>query len=374
MCKKAITYILTVIIATGCFFTAVSAKPVKKEYGVSAKAYVLMSEKTGEVIDSRNMDLVLPMASTTKIMSAVIALERLDLDTAMKIRYEDINVEGSNLYIKTEDKLTLEDVLYGLMLCSGNDCAGVIAYNIAGSKENFVKLMNEKAKELGLSRTSFETPSGLDGKNHHTTAYELAKIMQYAMGNEMFMKITSSKSHKISDGKVVTNHNRLLKIYEYCTGGKTGFTKKAGRCLVSSAQKDGDSLICVTLNAPNDWNDHTYLYDSAFGRMREYTIADTNTDRFKIPVVGGEKNEAQVMCEKNLVISGVNVPDGKKTVFLPKFIYAPAQKNDIVGKIIYYNKNNEPCDEINLILCEKIDIIKAKDGLWTRILKFLNII
>ncbi|MBR4949181.1 MAG: D-alanyl-D-alanine carboxypeptidase [Clostridia bacterium] len=327
---------------------------------ISAKSCVLMDGKTGEVLYGKNEKALLPMASTTKIMTAIIAIEKLKLDSIAKIRFQDINIEGSNIYIKEEDKLTIKDLLYGLLLESGNDCANVLAYNVAGGKEEFAKLMNEKAGEIGLENTKFQNPSGLHHEEHYTTAKDMAKIMIYAMKNPVFREITACKKMKLSDGKIADNHNKLLDMTDYCTGGKTGFTKKAGRCLVSSGAKNGSEYVVVTLNAPDDWDDHIKLYEYGFSNFHPVILC--TDEKIEIDVVGGKEESCTLKNEKNIITRNSKIKNGyKKRVILNRFLYAPLKKGDAVGKIEFYNENGV-IDFTNLVI-EK-DIEKSKRGIF----------
>lgn len=339
-------------------FQAIVPKPE-----VSAASCVLIDAKNGDILYGKSENKRLPMASTTKVMTAILAIEKLDLNSQVKIRFEDINIEGSNIYIKTDDNLTVKDLLYGLLLESGNDCANVLAYNAAGGKEEFAKLMNQKAKELGLENTNFENPSGLDGKNHYTTSEDLAKIMMYAMKNPIFREITACEKMTLSDGKFTKNHNKLLKMTDYCTGGKTGFTKKSGRCLVSSASRNGMEYIAVTLNAPSDWDDHIKLYEYAFSNF--YPVILCSGESIIADVAGGIDTTVEVINSRDITVRNSEVKNGyEKRIILPKFLYAPLNKGDIVGKIEFYNKE-KVIDSCELIVSK--DVVKEKDSLWNKI-------
>ena len=209
----------------------------------SAKAAVVLNGDDGEIIYSQNADMRLPMASTTKIMTGILLCEYGNFEKQITVTEEMLRVEGSSMGLLAGDRVTLHDLLYGLMLASGNDAANVIAFVLGGSLDGFVNMMNEKAKDLGLSDTHFATPSGLDAQDHYTTAYELAKITQYAMQNEDFAAAVSCEKTVLNYGnppykRSLTNHNKMLNLFDDAVGVKTGFTKKSGRCLVSAARKD----------------------------------------------------------------------------------------------------------------------------------------
>lgn len=221
---------------------------------VSARAAVVIDADTGKTLFEQNADSRLPMASTTKIMTALVALGEGDLDRVYTVKPEYAAVEGSSMYLKAGETLSLQDTLYGLMLASGNDAAVAIAGECGGMTA-FVGKMNAKAAELGLTDTHFDNPNGLPSDTHYTTAHELAKITAAALKDPVFRQIVSTKSCTVS-GHALSNHNRLLSMYDGAIGVKTGFTRAAGRCLVSAAERSGRTIIAVTLNDPNDWNDH----------------------------------------------------------------------------------------------------------------------
>ncbi|MBU5466302.1 D-alanyl-D-alanine carboxypeptidase [Virgibacillus sp. MSJ-26] len=233
---------------------------------VSAEASILLDQSTGDVLYEKNAHNKQQIASITKIMTAIIAIELGQMNEEAKTSRRAIYTEGSSIYLEQGEKMTIEDLLYGLMLRSGNDAAVAISEHIGGSVEGFVHLMNEKAKWLGMTNTQFANPHGLTDEDHYSTAYDMAILMQYAMANEEFRKISGTTSYQAENRTYYwQNKNKFLtKYYEYSTGGKTGFTKKSGRTLITTAKKDNIELIAVTLNAPDDWNDHTVLYEWGF--------------------------------------------------------------------------------------------------------------
>ncbi len=247
---------------------------------LSARAAVLIDGKSGKVLFEKNKDERLPMASTTKIMTGLLACESKKMKKVVTVSPVASGTEGSSLWLEPGEKQTLENLTYGLMLRSGNDAAVAIAEYLGGSTEAFALMMNERAKKIGVQNTGFQNPNGLDAEGHFTTAYDLALISREAMKNKKFRKIVSTKSKTIpwessEWDRSLTNHNKMLWRYEGCNGIKTGFTKKSGRCLVTSAKRGKTELICVTLNAPDDWNDHTKMLDYGFetlGVTEEKTV------------------------------------------------------------------------------------------------------
>ena len=235
---------------------------------VEAKAECVMEVNSRRILYEARGDLRLPMASTTKVLTAITVLELCqDISEEVVIPQEAVGIEGSSVYLKSGEELTVRALLYALMLRSANDAAAALAYSISGSIEDFSLLMNKKAEELGLTDTNFENPHGLDSKNHYTTATDLARLTAYALKNPIFKEITSTYKTVIDSSlqsRLLINHNKLLSSYQGCIGVKTGYTRKSGRSLVSAAERDGIMLIAVTINAPDDWKDHTRLLDYGF--------------------------------------------------------------------------------------------------------------
>lgn len=247
-----------------------------KAFDTSARGAILMDTDNHRVLYAENAHYTQSVASISKIMTAIVAIENVDIKKTITVGDEILKAHGSGIYVKQGEKITIEDLLYGLMLRSGNDAALVIAKHVAGSTEKFVEKMNQKARVIGMNDTTFNNPSGLDeDKGNISSAYDMALLMSYAMQNEDFKIITGTKIHTVKTNKNVYkwhNKNKLLNTYKYTTGGKTGFTKKAKRTLVSTATKDGLNLTVVTINDGNDWKDHTSLYEEAFKKYNSYTF------------------------------------------------------------------------------------------------------
>ena len=234
----------------------------------SARSAILMDTDNNRILYEKNINEVRSVASISKIMTAILAIESGKMNNIVTIGNEIKKSYGSGIYLQNDEKLRLEDLVYGLMLRSGNDAALAIAKYVGGSVDKFVDLMNEKAKEIGMNNTTFNNPSGLDqDKGNYSTAYDMAKLTSYAMKNKEYRKITGTKKYTLKTNKNVyswINKNKLLKLYKYTTGGKTGFTEKARRTLVSTATKDNTNLVVVTLNDGNDWDDHQSLFEYGF--------------------------------------------------------------------------------------------------------------
>ncbi|MGP7816112.1 D-alanyl-D-alanine carboxypeptidase family protein [Niallia sp. 01092] len=242
---------------------------------VSANSAVLMEQKSGRVLYEKDANTKRRIASITKIMTAILAIESGNLDEKVTISENAVKAEGSSVYLKVGEKIPLKDLVYGLMLRSGNDAAVAIAESVGGSLDGFVYLMNQKAEEIGMSNTHFANPHGLDDhENHYSTAYDMALLTRYAMNNDTYKKIAGTKKYRSEDpsgewDRVWNNKNRLLtELYDYSTGGKTGYTKRAKRTLVSTAEKDGLELIAVTLNDPDDWDDHINMFETSFKKYK----------------------------------------------------------------------------------------------------------
>ncbi|WP_342774174.1 D-alanyl-D-alanine carboxypeptidase family protein [Aquibacillus sediminis] len=275
---------ILIIISCACMLFVTLPVQTFAKPGVSAENAVLIEQSSGRVLYEKNADEQHLIASITKIMTAILAIESGKLDEEVTVSERAVYTEGSSLYLKQGEKIKLEDLVYGLMLRSGNDAAVAIAEHVGGSVEGFAHLMNQTAAWIGMTNSHFDNPHGLDSETHYSTAYDMGMLMRYAMENEVFKEIASTKSYQQKTKNVTwLNKNKLLtRYYEYCTGGKTGFTRAAGRTLVSTAEKDGMELIAVTLNAPDDWNDHISLFEWAFDNYDLKTIQEKGKQTFQI--------------------------------------------------------------------------------------------
>ena len=254
----------------------------------SAASAILVDVDSGRVLYEYNADARMRIASTTKLLTALVALERGDLNDVVTVSREAAYTEGSSMYLKEGEELTLETLLYGLLLCSGNDAAVAIAEHIAGSQEKFAELMNEKAAELGMENSSFVTPNGLDAEDHYSTARDMARLACAAVGNEILVRMASTRTVTIA-GRTMTNHNKLLGSLEGCIGLKTGYTMAAGRTLVTCAERNGQRLAAVTLQDGNDWADHQALYDYGFSAYpAEVGASVRRPDSRGLPGGGGQ--------------------------------------------------------------------------------------
>ena len=334
---------------------------------VSARAAVLYEPETESFLYSKNSNEKLSMASTTKIMTALIALEELGLDEEIEVDSRAVGIEGSSIYLKEGERLTALDLVYALMLQSANDAAEALAYRISGSIEGFAALMNERAEALGLKDTNFENPHGLDAKNHYTTAHDLALISAKALENPIFKEIASCYKKEIESSEIkrtLVNHNKLLKSYEGCIGVKTGYTKKSGRSLVSAAERDGLRLISVTINAPNDWQDHKSLLDYGYSLLCARTLAYSGEYRYKIPVLSGECDYVYVSNKDSVKrIFKADSQDFDVQVKMFRYLAAPIAEGDIVGRVIF-TQNGEFLDSVNLYAESNVGKIKKKTSIF----------
>lgn len=328
--------------------TATTVSDVRADaLSLSARAAVLMDGYSGEVLYGRNADERLPMASTTKIMTALLALEQSELDVEHSIPAEAVGVEGSSIYLVEGERLTLRELVYALMLESANDAAVAIAVIVAGSVSAFADMMNRRAAELGLENTHFENPHGLDAPEHYTTARELGILTCAALENDSFRETVSTRKRNITfnsgEGiRLLVNHNRMLRSYDGAIGVKTGYTKRCGRCLVSAAERDGMRLVAVTLNAPDDWNDHTRMLDWGFSSYVRLNLAEVGSYRLTLPVCGG--SVSGVVCSNTQAVS-VTLPAGHGNigciVEAPRFLLPPVTAGQRIGLLRYYCDGRE---------------------------------
>ena len=298
---------------------------------VSAAAYVLMDADSGRLLACSDPDEPRLIASTTKIMTAMLALEQLNQEETVTIDPAWAGIEGSTMYLAPGQSITVRDLLYGLMLASGNDAAVALACLTAGSVEAFADMMNRRAAELGCANTHFENPNGLDSERHYASARDLALIARAAIRNEDFVRIASTVSATVGELTFV-NHNRLLTECEGVFGVKTGYTTAAGRTLVSCCERHGITLICVTLSDPDDWSDHAALYDWAYSAFSREDLSDSL--RWEIPVIGGENDEVAVVTADRLSVLKGPADTVSTSVFLPRFVYAPVECGSEAGRVI----------------------------------------
>jgi len=327
---------------------------------VSAQSAVLMCAETGEVLYSVNPDEKLSMASTTKIMTSLIALEAAVPEMEITVTDEMVSVEGTSMGLLPGDSVSLKELVYGMLIQSGNDAANTVAHVLGGTTEGFAAMMNSRAEEIGMKNTNFVTASGLDDKEHYSTAYDMALLAVECIKNPEFRAICSLKSARLTYGnppysRTLTNHNRLLWSYEGAIGVKTGFTKKSGRCLVSAAERDGITLVAVTLNAPSDWSDHRKMLDFGFSVCESEKI-DFDYSFCSCRVYGGVP--ANVSLRPAI---GLSLPKRENEyAFIPlinPYLFAPVNEGTVAGKLLVLYGN----EVVETVLLETAGSVSVRE-------------
>ena len=309
-----------------------------KEVLAASRSSIVIEAKTGRILYQNNAFTRLPMASTTKIMTALVALEEGDLDSEVMAGPNAAGVEGSSMYLRLGDTLTLGDLVTALLFVSANDGAVAISEHMDGSVEKFCARMNRKAKELGCGDTNFVTPHGLPAENHYTTAYDLARIAAYAIQLESFREITSARSAEITvngQKQMIYNKDKFLNLYEYAIGVKTGYTDAAGRCFVSAAEKDGMILCGVVLNSTDMYVESRANMEECYGKFQMVNLAEKGDYVASIPVEHGEENLYRVRLSEE-----IDVPLTKEEeqavslrIDLKESLEAPVEKNRLLGSV-----------------------------------------
>ncbi len=369
---KRFTAFFTAAAAAVSFIAAnifpVGAQP--SEPSVSAVSAVLINADTGGTIFEKNADEKRAVASTTKIMTALLTLESGQLDRRFTVDSMAIRVEGTSMGLREGDIVTRRALCYGMLLPSGNDASNAAAVNISGSLSAFAEKMNEKAAQLGMNDSHFVTPSGLDAPEHYSTARDMAKLTRAALKNEDFRAICGLTSATLEFGnppysRTLYNSNKLLKQYEGCIGVKTGFTDNARRCLVSAAERDGVTLIAVTLNAPDDWSDHKKLFDYGFSMVNSQEISPESVS---VDIVGGTVREVTAAPESSAVVGLTASEAGEiRTEYrVPAFVYAEVSAGDCMGYVEIYYKE-ELLRSIPLLAERDCPREAAQQSLWERV-------
>ena len=283
-------------------------------WALSAEKAIVMDGATGRVLYGKNTDSRSLIASTTKIMTALVVAEQCNVLDRVRIMKEAVGIEGSSMYLREGEILTVQELLYGLMLHSGNDAAVALAIYCGGTVEGFAELMNDKARQLGMIDSHFSNPNGLDAPDHYSTARDLAILASYAMENPIFYKTVSARNVTVGE-RHLRNHNKLLWLYEGADGVKTGYTRAAGRILVSSATRDGRRLIAVTINAPDDWNDHMAMLNQGFSGFEQKRIVSTGEIIGFAEIAGGFSGSVQLLAVDNFDYA--LAPDEKVSFVVP---------------------------------------------------------
>lgn len=341
--------------------------PSAKALEVSARSAVLLDGTTGEILWEKNAQDPSLIASTTKIMTALVVLEHANLEDKVEVPAEAVGVEGSSMYLKEGELLTVKDLLYGLMLSSGNDAAVALAIYVSGSTEAFAEEMNRKAEELGLENTHFANPNGLDQEGHYATAESLGKLTVAAMQNPDFRTIVSAKSYSCA-GHSMTNHNKLLWQYPGAVGVKTGFTKQAGRILVGAAEQNGRRLISVTIHAPSDWSDHAQMLDYGFSLYSPRTLVTEGENVGKMPVISGLEDSVPLLAQETLEYSMLAEETAEYRLLTAPFVYAPVEQGTSMGTLQVY-VGGQLIGQTPLFAGASVKQVPEEPGFWEKLLE-----
>ena len=369
MMKKWISLILAVAIFAAADFSCSGASVAAPE--VSAQSAVLFCVENGSVLFEKDAYERLPMASTTKIMTSLLLCESGRLAETVTVSERAASTEGTAMGLRSGDRVTLRTLLYGMLLSSGNDAANMTAEALAGSVDSFAAQMNVRAAQIGMLDTHFANPSGLPDENHYSTAYDMALLARESLRNPVFADICAQQEAQVTFGNppaahTLTNHNRLLSTCTGVTGIKTGFTKAAGRCLVSSCERGGLTLIAVTLNAPDDWNDHAALFDYGFSLCKAIKT-QYQTKTIQVPVAGGMTSSVAVAGSSELIqiLSDSGETDEiSVALYHDPFLYAPVRRGQMIGTA-KIQINGFILDEIPLIAQSDCPIAEHRDNPWT---------
>lgn len=333
---------------------------------ISAEKAVLMDGQTGRVLYEKRADERSLVASTTKIMTALLICEQCNVLQQVRVPKAAVGIEGSSMYLQEGEVLAVQELLYGLMLSSGNDAAVALAIHCSGSVEAFALQMNEKANQLGLTGTHFANPHGLDAKDHYSTARDLAVLAGYAMKNPIFAQTVSTKSVTVGN-RYLTNHNKLLWQVDGADGVKTGFTKAAGRILVSSAKRQGRRLVCVTINDGNDWIDHKRLYDQGFSAFAEKELVREGQVMGTLRVFGGQVETVNVIATEKFSFALAEKEQVGFSLSTKEFVYAPVVQGADAG-YAYVCVDGEPVGKVKVVFDETVEQqVTEKKSFWDKV-------
>ena len=328
-------------------------------YGISAQKAIVTDAGTGRVLYEKDAYSRSLIASTTKIMTALVVCEQCNVLDRMKIPKEAVGIEGSSMYLREGEVLTLQELLYGLMLSSGNDAAVALAIYCGGTVEGFVQMMNEKAYRLGLNGTHFENPNGLDSPNHYSTAADLAALAAYAMENPIFRQTVSTKTVRVGN-RTLQNHNKILWRVEGADGVKTGYTKAAGRILVSTAIRQGRRLICVTINDGNDWQDHQTLLEDGFSGYTLRSIVRDGDYLGSVSVLGGQSDQVQLLAAGDFSFPLSKEETAQIQLSGPGFAYAPVVQGETAG-YAYICLNGKAVGKVPVIYGQTVELEEPEE-------------
>ncbi len=357
--RKLIAGMVAVLLA------AVSAFPVQ---AISAECAIVLDASTGRVLYEKNADKQSLIASTTKIMTALVVCEQCNVLDRVRIPKEAVGIEGSSMYLREGEVLTVQELLYGLMLHSGNDAATALAIYCGGTVEGFAELMNDKAHALGLKGTHFMNPHGLDSPGHYSTARDLAKLTAYAMKNPIFNQTVSTKTVSVGE-RCLRNHNKLLWQVQGAEGVKTGYTKAAGRILVSSTIRDGRRLVIVTINAPDDWKDHKSLIEKGFKDYCVTQLIQPGQCMGMVSVIGSETEYVDLLAAEGFLFSLRQEEKVQFELSGPDFVYAPFSKAQEAG-FVHVLVDGVAVGKVPLIYGTGAEMEKSPEpSLWEKIFR-----
>lgn len=365
--KIILSLALCCLIFTGVGFNTLSISKVEAMSLTSAKGMCVMEKDSKRVLYEKDMDTMRANASTTKIVTAITVLQNCNnLDEVITVDNKSIGIEGTSIYLRKGEQISVRDLLYGLMLRSGNDSAVALAYHVGGTEENFVKMMNELCVSVGTKNTHFANPHGLDNANHYTTAYDLALVTSYALSNPIFAEIVSTKQHTIeatnvSDKRYLSNKNRLLNSLDGCVGVKTGFTSKAGRCLVSAIERNGITLVCVVLNCGPMFEESVNLLNSAYNNYDFSPIVVKDEPIYNEYYIDSKRGELCLYANETYTFPVLESEKDKLRVVYSLYdLKNNVKEGDEVGEIsVFYDNHLQKT--LKLYTINKIDVLDNQD-------------
>ena len=370
VCVIIITLLLLSMLS---IYAAASFKASSFSKKISARAAALYEPTNKTFLYAKNGDERMPMASTTKIMTAIVVAEKCQMDETVIIGAESVGIEGSSAYLREGDEYTILELTYALLLQSANDAATALAYYVAGGIEEFSDLMNDKAENLGLKNTHFTNPHGLDDEEHYTTATDLAKIGACLLENELLSEIVATYKKTFTYGertRTYINHNKLLLSFDNANGIKTGFTKRSGRCLVGSAMRDGIQLICVTLDAPSDWNDQKAMMEYGFDILENVQICGRGDFARSVPILDGNKDSISVSAKENMqIIKEKDESSTIKSINIPRYLIAPINEGDAIGEVVF--EVGDRIYTVEIVADESVSKA-SRDNIFTKIKKIFR--
>lgn len=377
--KNSKSSIISVLMVVCIFMSGVFAKPaVSYAYqkpDISADAAILMDLKSGQVLYSKNPFKRRPPASTTKVITALLAIENGRLSDQVKVSKKAAYTEGSSMYLRVGEVVRMSDLLYGALMHSGNDACEAIAEHVGGNVKDFARLMNLKALSLGAVNTHFTNPHGLPDEDHYTCAYDLALITRYALKNPVFAQVVSTRNKLLKDldgeaGRALSNTNQLLWKYFWADGVKTGTTSAAGQCLVSSATKGNRQLVAVVLKSGSRWNDSIKLLEYGFNQFEYSQVAVAGAEYGRYSVQNGKQKEISVVYESDhgVLVPVENPQSLEKRVTIDSYPVAPIKKGAVIGSVSYFI-NDSFAGRVNLITAADVD----EQGIWGRMIEWINL-